>query len=560
MTVTGKQLPQKKNSSIYSRLKAWSISPIGSTFWACTVLLLVTIVSTYRLRPYTSDDVIWQNALLSWRPFHHPIYYGDGTASYIAKVPLYWLLLHFFSPGRRTLLAEGMIFSIGNFVLIYWASIYFLKKWGIKLTRISLLPFVWLASFGYALTQLFLSTNMHNIEVGVIFAILAVASKIYSGEVLPLKNWLHRILSLVGCLFVGTMLVDDQYLFYFCIFPLILMIIYLWLKRMSSRTLLAQLSALIILSAIFYKAIRILLSVASIKLTAGTAQAQFVNINSLISSFTNTTHGLFIIFGADFWDRIIGSFTTLVTLVNAILLVCVMVYVVKTIRSKDATSINRIEPAFFSFIFVLVFGIYTFSNLSINISTYRYLVLLPFISALLLAVYLAGLKKSSQRILAIILIVAIVFNVISSIAGIKYQGLVAEPFNDGNPNNANALNLRIIYILNAYNLHKGYSGYWDANINSYLSDGSINLLPTICNANDTYKFDWLLNANQYKKPASKTFYLYDPGQQAAHFTCSIHEMLKQFGRTTEILQVPYTRDVIYVYNYDIGTKLRVPQP
>src|ERR1035441_10405119 len=130
--VTIKSSRQEK-TSIIRRFTNWSTSTVGSIFWICIAILLVTLAATYHLRPYTSDDVIWQNALLSWRPFHGSVYFGDGTASYIAKVPIYWILSHFLSPGRRVLLAAGVTFSVGNFILLYWSSIYFLKKWGVKL-------------------------------------------------------------------------------------------------------------------------------------------------------------------------------------------------------------------------------------------------------------------------------------------------------------------------------------------------------------------------------------------------------------------------------------------
>jgi len=555
MTVNNSDL-QHKLTAMPKRALAWSTTPVGVVFYVCIVLSLTSLLAAYHIRAFTSDDVVWQNALLSWRPFHNATYISDGTASYIAKVPIYWILLHIFSPGRHLLLATAALFSVGNFVLFYWSALYFLKKWGVALNWQNLVPFMWLSSFGFGLTTLYLAINLHNIEIGIMFAFITLTAKIYHQEFRPFSSRKNVILSVIGTGLLGTMIVSDHYFFYFLIIPIVLFTVYAWLRDTITHRLVIELLVLLAMSAAWSKVVEKLAIASGITLLTG-VNGIFVTTQTIGSGIEVATQGLFTMFGGDIWGREVSALPTDITLVNAAALVAVIALVLHLVKRRLVKVRGEtifLGPDFFSALFIFTFALYVVSGLAVDDSTYRYFIMLPFIAALLLPIALARLGNRARLGLTILLIASALCSLFGSIAGVKNPAYAGEPYPNPNLNRANSQNIAVAQTLETLGLQKGYSGYWDANITSYLSGGKATVLQTTCGAEGTTnKFYWLVNTATFSKPASRSFYVYDPAGVSEGFTCTMPQMAAQFGQPQREILVG--SDTILVYNYDITSNM-----
>lgn len=548
-----KAKPTPMPPTLYRRMLAWCCAPVGAIFLVGLVVLLVSLLAVYHLRPFTSDDVVWQNALLSWRPFKGVVYYGDGSASYLAKVPIYWLIGHLMSPGRRALLASAALFSVANFTLIYWSSLYFLKRLKIGYTWLTLFPFVWLASLGSTMPALFLAVNMHNVEIGAIFAVFAVADMIYTGVWKPFASKRDLAWSIVACLFVGALVLNDQYTLYFCIVPLLLAAVLLWFFQPTVRSRLTRIVTLLVGGGIAYELLKHLVVMSGVRLQTG-VQSQFISMEGLGNNLEATIRSLCIIFNADFWGRTVVQIATLTVLVNAALLAVILISIYKLLRCAIAARQAKETPPavqiFFAGTFVWVLVLYTFSNLSVGASTTRYLIILPFLSVIMLASVAQRLRGMSRRLLTVALVVATIMDLVGTVGSIKHPSLAGGGLT---PNRTNTDNFAMIAEISSLGLTKGYTGYWDGNINTYLSKGNTTYLPTLCISGTTRRFDWLIDESQFTKPAAQSFYLYDPTQAAVSFSCSIKDMTAQFGQPERMIH--YQNDTILVYGYDITSKI-----
>jgi len=72
---------------------------------------------------------------------------------------------------------------------------------------------------------------------------------------------------------------------------------------------------------------------------------------------------------------------------------------------------------------------------------------------------------------------------------------------------ANSDSYQFIDFLNENNLTYGYGDYWDANLITYLSGGTITIRPIIYKDSDIYPFEWLTCDCWYKHPPSEFFLL-----------------------------------------------------
>jgi hypothetical protein len=554
--------PQKNISRKISWQSLWrrSTSPTSIALWVSLVLLLVSFYFSYHVRAYNSDDVIWQNTLLFWKPFHHMTYYGDAGASYIGKIPLYWFIGLFFKPGRRTLFIEGALFVVGNFLLFYWASLYFLRKAKIRLTYYTLLPFIWLASFGYAVSQLFVETSMHNIEVGVIFVACMYAAKIYNGDFWPFKSWLVGVASLIGCLILGIAIVDDRYIIYFGLLPLIvfLLVSLLWQTDKQIRKRIGTACLALFVSLVFAVVVKAVLTKSGIDFQNGTgAQApQLISYAELYPNISATFYFILLIFGGDFWQRNVLSVITAGTLLNSFLLLVIVRSIRDSVNKKFITRYKKDELSyelFFGLLFIWSVLLFCLSSIGGADATYHYFIILPFIGTLLMCGFIAPLSTIAKRMFVVVIIAAIAFNMVTSFSNAKQPTTTSGSLYVDSTNEANSRDYDIMNVLEANNLTKGYTGYWNANITTYLSQGRVDTMPILCNAaGRTVVFHWLFSNAQRTRTAHRSFYMLDPDHPAP-YTCDLAAVRVQLGNPQKIVNVDNA--IIYIYNYDITSRI-----
>lgn len=532
-------------------------------FVFCLVLCAAIFLATFHERAYNSDDVLLHNALLYWRPFHHQIFYSDAGTTYLVKLPLYWLISLVMAPGRGALMVAGLLFTLANFTVIYFSTVYLLRRAKLPVTWPVLAPFAWMASFGYAVTSQFAAASLHNVEIGAIFLTTAILVKIYSDRVSFTRSLGSLAWAAAFACFMGLMVANDHYYLFICTLPAFAFVVGTGLLQLAAKRQSVQIFLLLAASLVVAKVFDVIATKAGIVLLSGFAGAttpQFIGFDGLLTNIIVALHSLLIIFGADFWGRPVSQALVYVCLANAVLLTVIVVYgfrLSKTLAARlkmhKPTPLKLSVPTMFWAVMACAFLLYIVTTQSVqSTSTYHYLMVVPFFAVPLLC-WLCATHKVNWYLYAA-LGVAVLLNTGSAVLGVRKPELINEPYSvAAAAANDQTINTRLIAFLNANGLTKGFGGYADANINSYLSKGAIDIMPTLCAANGPQLFRFSFTASQLTKPAAKTFYLYNPTASPFPAGCTAAQAAALFGKPVQTLQSQ--GDTILVYSYDISSKL-----
>jgi len=523
---------------------AWLRTPANLLLAIGLLFTALSMGFSYHAITYNSDDVAMQNALLHWRPFSHNIFFGDKDVAFILQAPLYWLVSLVLEPGRRAMFASGLVLSLINFVLVYYASLYFLRVLKIKITLTTLLPLLWVTSFTYALNRIFLGTNLHNITVGLIFVLLMLISKLCRGEIAQGRR-ITKIFWYVA-IAIGTSLaiVNDRYFLYFGVVPAAILIAW---RALDKHWTIRQVIAPLILLALGYGVAALvtgLLGSAGMTLLPGVGSPGFASFSVAGTYGINAIHSLLVIMGADFFGQRLFGLGGLLALLNLALLVLALYAAGKLLVTSGS---RYLEIRVLSIVFWLILAAYCFSSFNMGaIQTYRYLVIVPFTAALLLAAY-CRLKVKNQLVIRIAFTIAIVLNLIASVSGLApsakvIDGAIAVK---GQSNNQSA-NYDLIAFLKSADLQKGYSSYWSSAINTYLSKGTVDVLPVKCTKPGwTVPHVWFVDRNSYLKKSKKSFYMFDSNNHP----CPQYKVREQFGQPEQ--EYIFNGKLIWVYGHDI---------
>jgi hypothetical protein len=526
-------------------------SPAFVVFVISSLLMSFNLAFTYRLRPFNSDDVFWQAILQSWHPFSGKTVTLGNSSVYVDKLPFYEFFQNYFAPSRKVLFAEAGISAVLGFTLFYWSCTYFLKKAGAKLNYITLSPFLWMASFGYSFSELFLNPNWRGFQIGISFALFALVAAISFKDIVIKSSW-SKFLLLVVAAYMGLQIYSDPYFLYFTIGPIaILSAVLFFARKLNSRQFTPIVTGLI-LSLGFSKLFELLFYQAGVRTTISYPM-QFIHFENIPASFGGSVHSILIIFGADFFGLEFNKLATKILLLNFALL-CYVLYRAFSYLSQtrqqswQSFTINQSLRIFFVGICLFIFLTNTFSTLGIGTITYRYFLLFVLLMILIFSLSISALKNKYYRyLLAAMLIAATLLNIAMTVV-LKpdYQRFeVAD-------NRANTLNYAFIDILKNKGYDKGYANYWDANISTYLADNKVSFLPSVCNGTKPIKWHWLINDDAFNKNSSRSFYIVNPDTPAA---CTQKTLAKLFGNPIE--KVKIGDKTILLYNYDISSKMKV---
>ncbi len=513
------------------------------------LILVVCLALSFHIRAFNSDDVAWQNALISWRPFQgHTLYWSPDT--WVLKIPIYLIVEHIFGLTRRAVFVEAAIFSVANFILFYYSAVYFLKKITGKVEPISVIPLVWLASFGFTFTRLFLNTNLRSIEIGLSFLLFMLVVKLYNRDFDNLRFAWKIFITVITCLSIGLLIYNDPYFLYFTVIPITIYSAVIFFTNPYYRKLVIFFMAAILTSLISWKIFSKVGSIAGIKILP--QQVMFVSFDHLFAQIALSIQSILMVFGADFTGRAALNIVTIGFLANLSLLLIVISAIWRQAKFNLSDMKNRISEAqlwksFFSFTPVFIIIIYCLSSIA-TANTYRYLVLLPFFAVIILCIRISEASEYVQKVITFIVLSGVLINIGTCFVMEFRPSIVGEGVNK-----ANSQNYELISILSKNSLKKGYSQYWEGNINSYLSMGSVNILPTVCLNGMEQQFTWMINSALYQSHVKRSFYVIEDDPAASTPQCELDKLRIQFGAPQQVLLTSNT--MILVYNYDIGTKL-----
>lgn len=516
------------------------------------ILIITNIYIAQQTRPYTSDDVSWQNILATWTPFNGHIADMGVKDNFIINMPLLAFFGWFLHPGRTLLFIEASVFAIVNFVLFFIAGLYFLRKCKVEVSFVTLMPFIWLASFGYNFALLYMNTNWRDFEIGLSFIYFMLAIKLYYGELNPFKSWTSKLVTVCVGGLTGILIYSDPYFLYLTVLPVALMFIALYvLKKTSKEKVLLVLGGLVF-GVVIDRVLKSLMARVGLFTPHGTA-VSLIPIGHLVHETADSLSELSTIFGANIsGDRLI-SLPVIAALLNLVLVFAVMIwaiaFVVTHYRGRVRAATNRPGPlvllaAFFGALFVLVFV----ANVLNAQDDYRYFVLSIYLIGIMTALCIGTLKKRGTFFFVLIWLTSCI-NIATSV--FAYTPLQKS---DSASNYANVANYQLIQTMHQYGLSKGYTNYWDGNINTYLSNGKISFLPVTCAGGTvTQPLYLLVDTNLFNQPANRSFYIVNQSQTTPP-TCPEPQVESQFGKPVQILSV--SGEDVLIYNYDIGIKMQ----
>jgi hypothetical protein len=540
-----------------SGTRRWFKTPQGIIFLISLFLLSINIAYIGKIRPFNSDDIYWQQVVKTWTPHNGHTLYLATKDIFVEQVPFFWLMEHIFSPSRKLIILETWVLTVSAFTMFYFSSLYFLRRMRVRPSFIGLLPFVWLASFGYPLVQNYLNTDWRTFEIGLSFATFALAAAVFFKDQDPLKSRKTKIISLVVLGLIGLIVYSDPYYIFFTLGPLALFAIILYLLKKINRTQVGIILGGTFLSLVFGKIIGLLAKKSGVVIVGDTPSV-FVNFDNILTNIVSSIHGLLIVFQADFFGRPAFGLSTFGPMINFAILLFI-IYMIWDLRKAmkkpnvDKMSLPQLWPAFFAGVIVFVFVLYTLTTL-VAVNNYRFFIILIYCAITILAIVLSLTKSSAIKIvLATLLIGATIYNTSITFLtnDVKARGDVAG-------NASNTFNFMFIDALKKRGVTKGYAGYWQANINTYLSKGEVTSLPSLCDGNgQTVKFKWLIDGEQFNKPAKKSFYLIDPYFPAPG-VCTEDQLMYQFGEPEETLRI--ADKTLLIFNYDISSKINLSLP
>lgn len=429
-----------------------------------------------------------------------------------------------------------------GFSFFYVSSLYFLKKAKIKLSVFNLLPFVWLASFGYTYAQLFLNPIWRGFELGVSFLTFMLVAMYYYGDIKPLRSFGAKFLTILACLAMGVLIYSDPYYTYFTIGPILIFSVFLLGRHKITTKQFSLVAVLAVASLGISKMVAFFGSLAGIKMAASFPH-EFVAFTNLPNNILVAIHNLLMIFGADFFGQAVMSLVAISALCNFAIL-CFIGYRTYTQSTYKITQLSQYWKLFFVFSALGVFATYTVSTMP-HIQAYRYLILVVLFAVLLLS-FALGTLKSRKLLVGFVIVTATVLNVsltVRSNEGFLQAGSLG--------NHGNAVNYALINTIRDKNLTKGYAHYWQSSINSYLSQGTIDFLPVTCPGGITQQFHWLTNPARFEISATRSFYIIDDDFTGVD-SCTYDQITEQFGQPEEVLTV--TNKKILIYNYDLQPK------
>ncbi len=523
----------------------WLKNPVVMIYLLSIILFSIVLFLTYKIRPFNSDDVFWQVILMNgWLPYDGSTVTLGNSSIHIDKLPLYWLSDLFGLTGRKALFAQSLVVGVASFTAFYWSSVYLIKKLltKTKLSFTSLLPFLWLAGFGYLFFTLYLDPNWRGFQISFALVLFALTYALWRGEI-TLRSIVSKIVLLLLTIYVGLLIYGDPYILYFAILPLaaFTLLSYYPLRKIRLHTAIITLLA-IIATFIFSKVFAALGSAAGVHISLP-SDVYIVGFSQFADNIGYTIHSLLTIFGADFFGMVVGKH--IILLVINFIILAIITYAIYRVakrslhKQKKETDTSWLLFLITTLVITVVF--YMFTTMNQGVTTYRYLLFTVLLCVVVFSYFISTIQNKK---------------IIYTIAGLLLLSIVlsvATTAKTSVPNQANQDNYQLVSLLKETGYTKGYAGYWDAGINSYLSDGEIKVLPTICSTTAIVQWHWLINDNAYATKTDKSFYIYNSLASGLGSQCTLEMVTKQLGEASRT--IVYKNQTIYLYDYDITSRL-----
>jgi hypothetical protein len=521
-------------------------------FAAITVVLasiLVMTVKAYFTMSYSTDDVA-QQVLLQEATL------GDGkdviaTASgYALKYPYYMAISHVLPNTTLTVYITNLLLLTIGLLLALFSYIHLRRyaAYSLPLLIVLFIAFTVMHLSGGAA----INPNYRNIEIGLSFlAITATLVYLKQGLVRKIARPVLVLAGMLSAALLGIFWFSDPMFIYYTGLPIGLAAILqgAWFYTNKQQRYRA-LAVLLVLAASYavYKGLipffdiylewRVrptlggLIGISELLPTLQKAWSAYVALG------TGTNLSTLEVMSFGFLRAVAGvSLVTLGVLSSGWLLLH------ELCTSKRKANIIVL---FFAALPFVMLGIFVMSGTIVDDSSKRYLLLLPFTTALTMAIAVHRLQGTLAKTFTYL---ASSLSVLVCSIGIitACNAIVSKPATL--PNHADK---QVASLLQQENLAKGYAPSGMSLYYSFITDNDVTVVSTFCNPQNMGILYLLLDQASVDKPAKKTFFLHYPG--AISYRCSMEQVVGRLGEPERIVDGPKGIKIL-IYDRDIGTDI-----
>ena len=488
------------------------------------VLLGVNIIvaSLFNSFNVVNSDTIWPYLLLP-HLFKDLVYLGPDT--FILHYPVSWLLVKLVGINTTTVFLDTfllLVTTLSGWLVFYF---YFLKRYLPKLKLIYILPAFLLINFSKVFYQIIGIPSLRNIEFAIALLVL-----IYFDNYLALSG--KKLLKLGVFLVMLLLFISDPYFIYVFALPLVLV---LFLKSLGDGKYWG-ITGLMSLAIVADTVTRNLLNKTQYFFFSGVSNAHIVYFSKIGSNIELTFNGIL---------NILDSYPNLQILsLFSIGLFFLGVYGLRRMFREGLKDKKRVTLLMLPLIFVFTILAYVASGQPTDIETCRYLIFIVF--ALPFGIVYAISKFSSKYVRRSVALGLIFL----SLTNIIQMGL---RFNGRNMTNPYEKNQTIIKAAQDLGLSYGYTGYWSAGINTFLSGNKLQFIQVACADHMVLPQKWLASDSWFEEGnySGKTFLM-----MSGLGGCSLEDVTKQFGKPFKVVSIP-SEDETYslmIFDYNIAEK------
>jgi hypothetical protein len=491
---------------------------------------------------YTSDDVAQQTILSQWvRGYGGNAMIGDDN--WFIKYPLYLVVDATPLQPEAKALTTALILTLTTLlgiIVVLWLITSLTGVVGrVSLTSI-LLPVMAVGAFSPALLYIISRNNTRNIEV-LLFTALIGLLVVYN--VRKLRRPL--LIAIVSAVLIGVLLADDpMFRFMGAIVAVVAIVVRSGLPGVSLRHL-ANIGLVIVggvvAAVIITHVLFVLLPISYVVRPQG-----FTSLHGFLKHLDVLFSQDLILFNADFWGKPIGL-STAINLLNGALVLVGVVSAKRMIQQSMQDSKGGTSTLLIGILPFWIIGVVMIASFNADI---RYLLLVPF--AFVLAIVVAVSKGLFTARLAILITIGF------GICALYNTAKAGQILLSHRDNAANVEEQSVARVLSERHLTKGMATYWHANITSYVSDFSTDVIGISCDNNaKQITYNPILSASGlFKKRADNSYVLFGSAKETGEAECTLETITAKFGSPDEVVAVPNASgSQIAVYDRDVTNTL-----
>lgn len=488
-------------------------------------ILLLSIISFSLGHQYNSDEVHLQTMFNN-----DTILSGEtkwfGLSSFVFKLPFIYIARIFANYSKFGIFLPTLMVNLVSVALYLWASVYFIKN--LKLSKSRIVFPLWVLTLGGGFIFYLYNLNSRNVEIGLMFASLALVHKYISNNISERRFYLWgSIFSLIW----GIIMVSDNYYMYMFIAPLIVISLINYLVSREKKYL--KLVTLGIISLLFFY----LFEYVYVKLN-------FIDYESSISfgSYNQITEKIYRLpeilinfTGNNFFGQKATKLSSIKSVISSLLLILGLAVSFVSLKFKDKKEGFVYIPA------IMLFGIFVWIVSDRKFD--YYLVLTPFFIGFILMQY--QFKNSLiNKIVIYIGVIAILLNTIFILNSLK-NNLKIQP-------KPNSYNYEIIESIKNEGYKYGYATFWESTINTYLSKDEVKFVQAKCLDGKIFVERWYLSQTDlYDNKKDKNFFVFNSSEPQG---CSKEIIESQLGEPSNIKNVG--NYFIYLYDKNLAEYIK----